>query len=224
MRPTNKDKIIETAYEFFRFYGYNGTSIDMLIKATGISKSNFYYHFESKEELGLKILGIHVDYQEKIVSEILLNRDINPLERFIRFYVEGVYAKRDLCLRTGSFIARIDLEQGSINQKFRSLIDRFFQKTEDGFEACVGDCAELGVIPDGINTKLIPQFLISQFKGAMVMTKVLNSYSPLELSYNKTLAMLLKKEWRHLIPRHDELPVHTFSYHDQLKPLISSQK
>jgi TetR/AcrR family transcriptional repressor of nem operon len=219
----NKDKITETAYELFRSFGYNGTSIDMLIKTAGVSKSNFYYHFESKEELALKILGIRVDYQEKIVSEILLNREINPLERIIRFYVEGVYAKRDLCLRTGSFIARMDLEQGSRNQRFRSLIDRFFERTKYGLEICVEDCAELGVIPDGIDTKLIPQFLISQFKGAMVMTKVLNSYSPLELSYKKTLTMLLKKEWRHLIPKHDDLPVHTFSYHDQLKPLISSQ-
>ena len=62
---TNKDKITETAYELFRSFGYNGTSIDMLIKTAGVSKSNFYYYFESKEELALKILGIHVDYQEK---------------------------------------------------------------------------------------------------------------------------------------------------------------
>ena len=222
MKRNNKDKIIETAYESFRFYGYNGTSIDMLIKTAGISKSNFYYHFESKEELGLKILGIHVDYQEKIVSEILLDRDIDPLERFIKFYIEGIYAKRDLFLRTGSFIARMDLEQGSINQKFRSVIDTFFQITKHGVEVNLRDCEESGMVQDGVDTKLIPQFLISQFKGAMVMAKVLNSYSPLERSYEKTWDLLLKKELRHLIPTHDELPVHTFSYHDQLRPLLSS--
>ncbi|MYB26664.1 MAG: TetR/AcrR family transcriptional regulator [Candidatus Dadabacteria bacterium] len=221
MRPTNKDKIIEAAYESFRFYGYNGTSIDMLIKAAGVSKSNFYYHFESKEELGLKILGIHVDYQKKIVSEFLLNRDIDPLERFIRFYTEGIYAKRDLFLRTGSFIARMDLEQGSINQKFRSVIDEFFQVTNHGVEVSLEDCEKAGMVQDGVDTKLIPQFLIYQFKGAMVMAKVFNSYSPLERSYEKTWDFLLKKELRHLIPRHDELPVRTFSYHDQLKPLLS---
>lgn len=43
----NKDKITETAYELFRSFGYNGTSIDMLIKTAGVSKGNFYYHFES---------------------------------------------------------------------------------------------------------------------------------------------------------------------------------
>ena len=220
MKSTNKGKIIETAYEHFRFYGYSGTSIDMLIKAAGISKSNFYYHFENKEELGLKILKLHVDYQEKIVSEILLGRDTNPLERCVKFYIEGVYAKRDLFLQTGSFIARMDLEQGSINQKFRSVIDTFFQITKRGMDASVEDCKEAGMLQDGIDTNLIPEFLISQFKGAMVMAKVLNSYSPLERSYEDTWNLLISKEFRHLIPRHDELPFRAFSYRDDLEPLI----
>ncbi|MYI73024.1 MAG: hypothetical protein F4079_01750, partial [Candidatus Dadabacteria bacterium] len=141
--------------------------------------------------------------------------------RFIRFYTEGIYAKRDLFLRTGSFIARMDLEQGSINQKFRSVIDEFFQVTNHGVEISLEDCEKAGMVQDGVDTKLIPQFLIYQFKGAMVMAKVFNSYSPLERSYEKTWDFLLKKELRHLIPRHDELPVRTFSYHDQLKPLLS---
>ncbi len=222
MKSTNKDKIIETAYESFRFYGYNGTSIDMLIKAAGVSKSNFYYHFESKEELGLKILGIHVDYQRKVISETLLDCSIGPFERFIKFHIEGIYAKRDLFLRTGSFIARMDLEQGSINQKFRSVIDTFFQITIHGVEVAIKDFEEAGMVQDGVDTKLVPQFLIYQFKGAMVMTKVCNSYSPIERSYEKAWDFLLKKELRHLVPRHDELPVPAFSYHDQLKPLVSS--
>ncbi len=221
MRSTNKDKIIEAAFESFRFYGYNGTSIDMLIKAAGVSKSNFYYHFKSKEELGLKILKVHVDYQKKIVSETFLDRDTDPLERFLKFYIEGINAKRDLFLRTGSFIARMDLEQGSINQKFRSSIDGFFQTTKNGIEVCLKDCEELGMVQDGVDTRLIPQFLFVQFKGAVVMAKALNSYSPLEQSYEKTWDLLLSKELRHLIPRHDDLPFHAFSYHEHLKPLIS---
>ena len=219
---TNKDKITETAYELFRSFGYGGTSIGMLIKTAGVSKSNFYYHFESKEELALKILEAHLKHQEKLISEILLDRDSDPLERFVRFYVEGIYAKREVFLQTGSFIAKMALEQGSKNERFRSVIDTFFEKTEAGVEACVQDCEELEVVREGINTKLIPQFLISQFKGAMIMAKVHNSYVPLERSYNKAFDLLIKKEWRHLAPEHDQLPMPAFSYRNQLKPLISS--
>ncbi len=219
---TNKDKITETAYELFRSFGYNGTSIDMLIKTAGVSKSNFYYHFESKEELALKVLEIHLRHQEKLISEILLDRDTNPLERFIKFYIEGMYAKREVFLQTGSFLAKMSLEQGSKNERFRSIIDTFFEKTEAGVAACVQDCEELGMVREGINTELVPQFLITQFKGAMIMTKVLNSYAPLERSYRKALDLLIKEEWMHLAPEHDKLPALAFSYRNQLKPLISS--
>lgn len=219
---TNKDKITETAYELFRSFGYNGTSIDMLIKTAGVSKSNFYYYFESKEELALKILEIHLKHQEKLISESLLNRDINPLERFIKFYVEGIYAKREVFLHTGSFLAQMAFEQGSKNERFRSVIDTFFEKTEAGVEVCVQDCQELGMLQEEVNAKLVSQFLISQFKGAMIMAKVFSSYAPLERSYNKALNLLIKEEWRYLAPKHDQLPMLAFSYRNQLKPLISS--
>ena len=87
-------------------------------------------------------------------------------------------------------------------------------------DASVEDCKEAGMLQDGIDTNLIPEFLISQFKGAMVMAKVLNSYSPLERSYEDTWNLLISKEFRHLIPRHDELPFRAFSYRDDLEPLI----
>ena len=219
---TNKDRITETAYELFRSFGYNGTSIDMLIKTAGVSRSNFYYYFESKEELALKILEIHLRHQEKLISEILLDRDTNPLERFIKFYVEGIYAKREVFLKTGSFLAKMSLEQGSKNEKFRSVIDAFFEKTEAGVATCVQDCKELGMVREGINTEMVSQFLITQFKGAMIMTKVLKSYAPLERSYRKVFDLLIKEEWMHLAPEHDQLPVRPFSYRDQLRPLISS--
>ena len=219
---TNKDKITETAYELFCSFGYGGTSIDMLIKTAGVSKSNFYYYFKSKEELALKILEVYLKYQEKLISEILLDRDTNPLERFIKFYVKGIYAKRETFIQTGSFLAKMSLEQGSRNERFRPLIDTFFEKTEAGVAVCVQDCEELGMAREGVNSEMVPHFLISQFKGAAIMTKVLKSYAPLERSYSQALDLLVKEEWRHLAPEHDQLPVPTFSYRNQLKPLISS--
>ena len=91
----NKSKIIQTAIELFRLFGYDGASIDMLVKTAGVSKSNFYYYFESKEKLGLKVLEILFNHQKDILS-ILIDRDVNPAERFVKFYVEGIYVKRDL--------------------------------------------------------------------------------------------------------------------------------
>ena len=123
-------------------------------------------------------------------------------------------------MQSGSFFA--NFEQDSVNERFRPVIEMFFQETETAVGTCTRDCGELGIFHEGINLELIPQFIISQFKGAMVMAKVYRSYAPLENAYEGTVGLLVKKKWRHLVPVHSQLPIPTFSYHDQLKPYIFS--
>ena len=50
---SNRDKLIDTAAQLFHSHGFEGTSIDLIMKTSGVCKSNFYYYFESKEALGL---------------------------------------------------------------------------------------------------------------------------------------------------------------------------
>ncbi len=200
---SNREKIVETATELFRFFGYNGTSIDKLIKTAGVSKSNFYYYFESKEELGLEVLGNVLEPQEKLISEILLNADLNPLERIVKFYEAAIYSQRELFLQSGSFFAKMALEQGSINEKFRSVVEIYFQKTEAALEVCVGECMNQGMIYERINTKLLPKYLISQVKGAMIMAKVYNSYGPIRDVYEGSRNLIVKEEWQHLLPEYN---------------------
>src|SRR5207245_11721423 len=37
-------------------HGYKHTSLDDVLRESGVGKGNFYYHFKSKEELGYAIL------------------------------------------------------------------------------------------------------------------------------------------------------------------------
>lgn len=48
---TTKDKIRETAWKLFLDNGYEETSLEDILKAAGTSRSNFYHHFRSKEEI-----------------------------------------------------------------------------------------------------------------------------------------------------------------------------
>lgn len=200
---SNRDKIVETATKLFRFYGYAGTSIDRLIKTAGVSKSNFYYYFESKEELGLEVLGNILRAEQERISEILLNDDISPLERMVRFFEAAIYSKRELFLESGSFFAKMALEQGSINEKFRSIVETYFREVEDAFRVCVQESKEQGIIHEGVNVELLPKFLISQIKGAIIMAKVYNSYEPIREAYEGAKNLIVKEEWQDLLPEFD---------------------
>lgn len=45
------DSLLEVAVKVFTERGYDGTSMEHLAKAAGITKSSFYHHVEGKEEL-----------------------------------------------------------------------------------------------------------------------------------------------------------------------------
>lgn len=51
-KPTKKyEALIATAYQQFALHGYEKTTIDDIIKVSGISKGLFYHHFANKKEL-----------------------------------------------------------------------------------------------------------------------------------------------------------------------------
>ena len=53
-----REKILKTAKELFIKNGYNATTTGDIVKYSGSSKGNLYYHFKTKENLFLEILNI----------------------------------------------------------------------------------------------------------------------------------------------------------------------
>ena len=65
-----KQLIIDTAKKLFLEKGFANTSLNLIIKSAGISKGLIYYHFENKDELGIKVL------------ESVLNDEIKDFDSF----------------------------------------------------------------------------------------------------------------------------------------------
>lgn len=198
---SNKDKIMEAATELFHFYGYDGTSIDMLIKKAGVSKSNFYYYFEGKEELGLSVLTQLAEKHIREMSEIM-QADLNPVEQFLTCYKETFASHYDLFeqpMYPGSFFGNITLEQSSINEKFRSVLDQYYQECEALVEKCLRKGMEQGFFHEDLEPKELARYLVSQFEGAILLTKAKKSLSPIKDVIIQGKKLLLKDEWSHLV-------------------------
>jgi AcrR family transcriptional regulator len=61
-------RILDTAAGVFAERGYLGTSLNELIKETGLAKGGFYFHFASKEALALACLQ---DRQEQWIGKVM---------------------------------------------------------------------------------------------------------------------------------------------------------
>lgn len=197
---SNKDKIMEAAAELFHLYGYDGTSIDMLIKKAGVSKSNFYYYYEGKEELGLSVLTKLADSEIREISEIM-QTDLNAVEQLWRWYQKRFFSERDLfkqAIYPGSFFGNLALEQSSLNEKFRSVLDKHFRECEDLVEECFRRGVEQGFFKEDLDTKMAARFMVSQFEGAILMAKTKKSLAPIAEVVMQGKTLLFKEEWMHL--------------------------
>src|SRR6266540_6902317 len=51
-----RDQILDAAARLIHLQGYHCTSLDDVLRESGVGKGNFYYYFKSKEDLGYAII------------------------------------------------------------------------------------------------------------------------------------------------------------------------
>ena len=192
---SNRDKLIDTAAQLFHSHGFEGTSIDLLMKTSGVSKSNFYYYFESKEALGLlTIEKVASEFKKTILSKTILNPDLSPLERLDGLYEEIISYQRFLSqsCHAGCFFGNLALEQSAVNERFRSVLSDFFQEIESSFEQCLKDGVEQGFFKEEIDPKETATLLVSQIEGAILLLKVYNSVDTFETAYGAMRKLIVR--------------------------------
>ncbi|HEY0837482.1 MAG TPA: TetR family transcriptional regulator [Azospirillum sp.] len=78
---SSRDVLLQTALDFFSTRGFNGTSIRDIANALGVSVSNIYHYFGSKEGLWLEIMEYSVKTLPQRLESALADIT-DPLARF----------------------------------------------------------------------------------------------------------------------------------------------
>ena len=66
-----RKELMAIAIDCFSRYGYQGTSIDRIASAAGVTKGALYYHFKDKEELLFEAVKDRtVEFEERVVGSV----------------------------------------------------------------------------------------------------------------------------------------------------------
>ncbi len=76
-----RTELIDCAQRLFLLEGYEKTTINDVIEATGLSKGAFYHHFRSKEDLLEAIAARFAQQSLALVTSIQENTSLNALQR-----------------------------------------------------------------------------------------------------------------------------------------------
>ncbi len=67
MARSTRTCLIKTAYEMFLQHGFHGVGLDFILRKVGVTKTTFYNHFDSKDDLILNVLR----WRDQVESETL---------------------------------------------------------------------------------------------------------------------------------------------------------
>lgn len=109
--PTTKERLIESAFARFNREGFRAVGLDQILADVGISKTAFYKHFESKDDLVVAVLH-HMDaWLRTALREMLRERapDSDPRAQLLAIFdaVEQIISREDF---RGCFFVNAILE------------------------------------------------------------------------------------------------------------------
>ncbi|WP_353094767.1 TetR/AcrR family transcriptional regulator [Tissierella praeacuta] len=83
-KETKRKRIIKHSFNLFAEKGYSETSMDDIVKVSGISKGGIYYYFKSKEDIFLEIAEERLQQRKNIINKV---RNINSSKEKIINYI-----------------------------------------------------------------------------------------------------------------------------------------
>lgn len=69
--PSTRDRIVRTAHDLFYTDGFHAVGLDRILESVGVTKTTFYNHFESKDDLVLEALKMHDRWWRNEFMELL---------------------------------------------------------------------------------------------------------------------------------------------------------
>lgn len=189
----SRQKIINKSRDLFHRYGIGQTSVDTILKETGVSKSNFYYHFKSKNELAYQVLRSRMDeYVVSVLKPTLENNNLEPYERLVRFYQRVINYHKSVNCEYGCPFGNIVLELNDRNDEFRFALNNFFEIWRQKIKDCVEEGISKGQIRSEPDADALSEFLLSHLEGAILMAKAQGSIDPLKRGTEAVLNIIKK--------------------------------
>jgi len=182
--PGSREKILFCARDLFYFVGYQTTSVDDILRVSGVAKSNFYYHFRTKDELALAVLDLHIAEFESSAIKALSDSSSDAAGRLERFCQTLVQAQAEIQRMGGcpfgTFAASLSIHEGdNRTDRFRQVLCDVFRQLEAKIAACLRDGVQSGIFRDDIPVDELAATVLAAIEGLMLMTRTQRSAAPL---------------------------------------------
>ncbi len=170
-----RQRILGVAFETFFKQGFQGTSMDDLVRKTSLTKGAFYHQFATKYELGYAVV-------DEILTELILNRWIRPLAGFadpvegiLKLMQQNIGDTPPELLRYGCPLNNMVQEMAPVDKGFNRRLQAALDLWVSGLDEHLKRGQQSGLIRRNVNTLEAAYFIVMAHEGFYGFIKGLNN-------------------------------------------------
>ena len=180
------DKALAKVLETFWLYGYEATSMQMLVQATGLSRSSLYDTFGDKRQLYVAALGRYREQTEISVEE---KRPFSPT-KIISDRFQGIVDEARVKGSNGCFVVNTAVELGQHDSELCTTVQDSFINSEEWFFDLLEKGKVAGELSSELNTRAVARFLLNASCGLQVLVKANHEPEMMQDAVNIILSIL----------------------------------
>jgi TetR/AcrR family transcriptional repressor of nem operon len=178
---STREAIVVAATRLMHVRGYQNTSLDDVLRESGVGKGNFYYHFRSKEDLGYAILDQLVAGFIERTLEPCFSDTAGPRLGQIHCFLDRVQeAQRKLNCVGGCAMGNLALELSDVHEGFRARLASVFTAWRARLTTALVQAQDRGEVVGACRPESVADFLVAGLEGAILLTKVSKDIGVLE--------------------------------------------
>jgi len=171
-----RQRIVEAAAQIFNRHGYEGSSLNALMEATGLKKGGIYRHFASKEELAAEAFDYTWDavWKTRLFHVDDKASGMEKLKHLIANFIERRSPVAGGCpvLNTA-----VDADDG--NPVLRARVAKALRSWTRRLETYMEEAKSEGDAKPDADPRAVATLIVASLEGALMMSRIQRSDEPL---------------------------------------------
>ncbi len=190
IREFDPETALSKAVDLFSSRGYSDTSMDDIVRATGVSRYGLYGTFGNKRELFEQALERYADSMGRQSYLRLLEPDAS-LAHIRAIFDERIAAMCNSGENRGCMLCHTAMELAPHDPEIKGVLQRFLKRMSKAFAIGLETAKENGEVRNDLDTKAAGDFLTGAIFGLAVLARSGFPRTTLDSFVDNTMASLI---------------------------------
>lgn len=170
----SRKEILEVAFIEVFSRGFQGVSVDDIVKKTSMTKGAFYHHFPTKLDLGYALV-------DDVIKPMIIDRWVTPLSGFEN-PLEGILNRIKILigkapaseLKLGCPLNNLVQEMAPVDKEFKARLQKALNLWISEMDIQLKRAKKDGYLKSDVNTRQVAHFVVMAHEGFYGMLKGLD--------------------------------------------------